>query len=150
MLVVTAAAPDPGGGRRRSGCLVGFSSQASLDPPLYAVWISAANHTHAVAGAASHLGLHFLARGEEHLARLFGEQTGDAVDKFDRCRWFEGPRGVPVLADCRAWIWGRVLRRWPTGDHTAALVEPLGGSPAAGYVQLGFQSLRSLEPGHPA
>ena len=44
MLVVTAF-----DGRERAGCLVGFSTQCSIDPPRYLVCISTANHTARVA-----------------------------------------------------------------------------------------------------
>ena len=40
VVVVTAADGDD-----RDGCLVGFHSQCSIDPPRYAVWLSRANRT---------------------------------------------------------------------------------------------------------
>ena len=46
MCVVTAAS-----GTERSGCLVGFSAQCSIEPARYAVWLSKANHTYGVARA---------------------------------------------------------------------------------------------------
>jgi flavin reductase (DIM6/NTAB) family NADH-FMN oxidoreductase RutF len=76
MIVVTASYGD-----ERAGCLVGFHSQCSIAPVRYAVWLSRANYTCRVALQASHVGIHFLSREDESLARLFGEQTGDEIDK---------------------------------------------------------------------
>jgi flavin reductase (DIM6/NTAB) family NADH-FMN oxidoreductase RutF len=54
MVIVTAAANG-----ERSGCLVGFHSQCSIEPLRWAVWISRVNHTWPVARAARVLGVHF-------------------------------------------------------------------------------------------
>ena len=43
-VVVTTAADDD-----RAGCLVTFDAPCSIEPPRYAVWLSRANHTAAVA-----------------------------------------------------------------------------------------------------
>src|SRR5438128_2042182 len=88
MFVVTCASPD---GVERSGCLVGFTSQCSIPPPRFMVWISVKNHTFEVARRATHLGVHVLpADDPAGLAELFGGETGDEVDKFERCAWHEG------------------------------------------------------------
>ena len=44
LIVVTTAAND-----QRSGCLVGFHTQCSIEPFRYAVWLSKANLTYRVA-----------------------------------------------------------------------------------------------------
>jgi flavin reductase (DIM6/NTAB) family NADH-FMN oxidoreductase RutF len=149
MLVVTAAtAEDPA---VRSGCLVGFSSQCSMQPPLYMVWISKLNHTHRVAQRALHLGVHVLGGEDRGLAELFGEETGDQIDKFTRCRWRQGPNGVPLLSDCRRWFCGRIIERQMTGDHTGFLLEPTQGlSDKRPFQPLTFQQVRDMHPGHPA
>src|SRR5580692_6874769 len=82
MVIVTAAADG-----ERSGCLVGFHTQCSIDPLHYLVCISEVNHTAKVAARAPALGVHFLAEDDRELAGLFGEQTGDGVDKFAECEW---------------------------------------------------------------
>lgn len=147
MVVVTAAADG-----ERSGCLVGFSSQASIHPPRYAVWISDKNHTHAVAALAGVLGVHLLAADDLAMASLFGEETGDEIDKFAEIAWTPGPGGVPLLDDVPDRFAGRVLRRDATGDHTLHLLEPIGEtvSVAGEFRQLGFQRAKRLDPGHEA
>jgi flavin reductase (DIM6/NTAB) family NADH-FMN oxidoreductase RutF len=144
MYVVTAAADG-----RRSGCLVGFGSQVSIDPPRVQVCVSVANHTHPVALAAGVLAVHLLDRDQHELAALFGETTGDEVDKFADCAWTEGPDGVPVLTDPPRHLVGRVLARHPLGDHTGFLLEPL--EVAGGALDpLMFSDVQDLDPGHPA
>lgn len=145
MLVVTAAADG-----ERSGCLVGFASQCSMDPPLFMVWISDKNRTVEVARRATGLVVHLLSSADGDLAELFGSHTGHEVDKFARCRWDEGPGGAPVLAGCPRWFAGRVLDRTPTGDHVAFLLAPHDGRVGDWPGQLGFQAVRHLEPGHRA
>ena len=43
MIVVTTVSGD-----QRAGCLAGFHTQCSVDPPRYAIWLSKANHTMAL------------------------------------------------------------------------------------------------------
>ena len=66
--------------------------------------------------AATHLAVHLLSREHRELARLFGSETGDRVDKFGRCDWWEGPAGLPILADAAAWFAGRVTGRFDLGE----------------------------------
>jgi flavin reductase (DIM6/NTAB) family NADH-FMN oxidoreductase RutF len=92
MLVVTVAA-----GGERAGCLVEFSTPASVDPPRFIVCLSKKNRTYRLALRASALAVHFLTRDASGLAELFGGQTGDEVDKFAHCPWSEGPEGLPIV-----------------------------------------------------
>ncbi|MGW4894769.1 flavin reductase family protein [Kitasatospora sp. NPDC004240] len=143
--VVTAAAAG-----ERSGCLVGFAGQSSIAPARFVVWISKANHTHAVALRARTMAVHLLPR-DRGLAELFGGRTGDEVDKFSAVRWEYGPGGVPLLTDVPARFVGRVLDRADWGDHTGFLLEPLYArvsGPAAGV--LSFRDVDDVEAGHPA
>lgn len=145
MFVLTAASEG-----QRSGCLVGFATQASLEPPRLLVAVSKANHTYRVARRAGALGVHFLKGDDLGLARLFGEETGDEVDKFASCDWRDGPAGVPVLENAGGWVVGSVSQRFDFGDHVGHLLEPLAARPArGGGPQLGFQAVKNLSPGHP-
>ena len=149
MVIVTAVAGDGG---ERSGCLVGFTSQASIHPPRFAVWISVENHTHGVAASADVLAVHFPTPDDMALSSVFGEETGDEVDKFAEVAWTPGPGGVPLLDAITDRFVGRVLERVPTGDHTMHLLEPLpdSASTSDAWTQLGFQRAKQLDPGHPA
>ncbi|MER7112566.1 flavin reductase family protein [Streptomyces sp. NPDC000229] len=147
MYVVTAAA-----GGERAGCLVGFASQCSIRPPRFAVWLSVANRTYRVARQATHLGVHLLHREQGELARLFGGETGDEIDKFDRVTWQPSHDGVPVLPDACAWFVGRVHSRIDGGDHMGFLLDPVDASPAATGrpTPIMFSDVTDLSPGHPA
>lgn len=144
MLVVTAAVRG-----ERAGCLVGFHTQCSIEPARFLVCISRRNHTFAVAARSEHLGVHVLEREDHALARLFGEQTGDRIDKFGRCAWRE-EQGVPILTGARAWFLGRVLDRVPFGDHVGHVLEPFAGQATGELHQLAFQQVKTMTPGHPA
>ncbi|GAA3958300.1 flavin reductase family protein [Gordonia caeni] len=147
-VVTTRSADGP------SGCLVGFATQSSIDPPLFFVGISRANHTHGVAAHADHLAVHLIAREHAELARLFGGETGDSVDKFSACRWAEGPHGLPILTDSGVWFAGRIIERIDVGDHTGHLLAPVAGevrqrdSDLSAWVSLAMGE--AIEPGHPA
>lgn len=145
MFIVTAS-----DGRERAGCLVGFATQASIDPARMMVMISKKNHTYRIASTADRLVVHFLGAGNLELARLFGEQTGDHVDKFSHCEWTSTADGLPVLHGTLGWVACRVLDRFDAGDHVGHLVEPVHGESTREGQQLGFQAVASLQPGHPA
>jgi flavin reductase (DIM6/NTAB) family NADH-FMN oxidoreductase RutF len=122
MYVVTTAAGD-----ERSGCLVGFATQASIGPARFLVAISNKNHTFRVATSATRLAVHLLSTEHREVAELFGEQTGDDIDKFSRCDWRPGPDGVPVLSAAAAWFSGQIIDRHNLGDHVGYLIAPDAG-----------------------
>jgi flavin reductase (DIM6/NTAB) family NADH-FMN oxidoreductase RutF len=95
--------------------------------------------------------VHALARENLGLARLFGEETGDNIDKFSHTEWHTGPGGRSVVLDeCPRWFAGEVVARYDPGDHLGLLVAPFAAECRGSGPQLGFQSVRDLEPGHPA
>lgn len=143
MLIITARAE---GGP--AGCLVGFSTQCSVQPSRYLVCLSDKNRTLRVASAAAVLAVHFLSADAMDLARLFGEETTDENDTFSRCRWHPGPSGVPILDDCGRWFVGRVLQRQGLGDHVGFLLEPIAAHHDEPEDGLFFQHVKDLDPGH--
>lgn len=146
MFVVTTFFDD-----ELSGCLVGFSTQVSIDPPRFLVGLSKRNRTYRVATRASHLAVHLLPRTNVDLARLFGSETGDRVDKFEHCAWHAGPEDMPILDDAEGWFVGAVLDRYDLGDHVGHLLEPVAGDAPERFQQLvTFADVRDLEPGHEA
>jgi flavin reductase (DIM6/NTAB) family NADH-FMN oxidoreductase RutF len=143
MFVVTAAAGD-----ERAGCLVGFATQASIDPPRFLVGLSDKNRTHRVALDAGVLVVHFVAADATALAELFGGETGDEVDKFARVAWRPGPGGAPVLEECERWFAGRVVERIPFGDHTGFLLEPVEAHLGGDGDEFTFHRAKRIDPGH--
>ncbi|HEX2129153.1 MAG TPA: flavin reductase family protein [Solirubrobacterales bacterium] len=145
MLIVTASDAE-----EQSGCLVGFATQASIDPPRYAVYLSDKNRTYRVAQRAEYLGVHFVPDDADDLARLFGGETGDEIDKFERVDWRPGVAGTPLLDRCGNRFVGRVLERRPAGDHVMFLLEPVDASHEHPVRPFPFHRAKRLEPGHEA
>ncbi len=146
MAIVTATSRSG----ERSGCLVGFHTQASIDPLRWAVFMSTANHTYAVALESEALGVHFPGATEHELAALFGSETGDAIDKFARCDWTAGPHGVPLLDRSPHRFVGRVVDVVDDGgDHVCFVLEPEVVDHPGRLEPLTFRAIRDVEAGHP-
>ena len=145
MFIVTAS-----GGGERAGCLIGFATQASIDPSRFLVCLSHENRTYQVAREAELLGVHFVPEEQGALAELFGGRTGDEVDKFERCAWREGPGGTPLLDACPNRFVGRVLERLDAGDHDAILLEPVAAERGTDSDEFTFHRAKRIEPGHEA
>lgn len=144
LFIVTACS-----GGERAGCLVGFASQVSIHPPRFLVGLSVKNRTYRVANAGAEvLVVHFVPEQAEDVAELFGGETGDDLDKFERCAWHAGPGGAPVLSELQDWFAGRVLERIPFGDHCGFLLEPIDGETHRSGSPLTFRRAKRIEPGH--
>jgi flavin reductase (DIM6/NTAB) family NADH-FMN oxidoreductase RutF len=134
----------------RAGCLVGFGSRCSIDPPRFAVWLSKVNRTYRVAVGAATLVVHVLREGDDDLAELFGGETGDEVDKFAGIAWEPGPDGCPVITRLD-WFAGAIHDRVDTGDHVAFVLAPFGGRCARPSEDpLPAAAVDDIEAGHPA
>ncbi|PSK67627.1 FMN reductase (NADH) RutF [Micromonospora sp. MH33] len=147
MFVVTTVDPQTG---ERAGCLVGFASQCSIEPDRFVVWLSQNNHTYRVAMHTDLLAVHGLAADQRDLAELFGTQTGDKVDKFERCTWQPGPSGIPIIDNCPRRFVGRILDRAAWGNHTGFLLEPLSASGEPDPSPLMLPAVAHLRAGHEA
>jgi flavin reductase (DIM6/NTAB) family NADH-FMN oxidoreductase RutF len=145
MFIVTARASE-----EPLGCLVGFATQTSIDPPRFLVCLSHTNRTYRCARDTELLGVHCVPAGEAALAELFGGETGDDVDKFARAAWHDGPHGVPILEDCPNWFVGRVLWRCDAGDHDAILLEPVAAERVTGEDEFTFHRAKRIDAGHAA
>jgi flavin reductase (DIM6/NTAB) family NADH-FMN oxidoreductase RutF len=143
MVLVTVAVDG-----ERSGCLVGFHSQCSVDPVRYAVFLSKNNRTYRLAERADHLGVHFLAADQRGLAELFGGRTTDDVDKLAHVDHHLGAGGTPLVDATASRFVGRVLERLDCGDHVGFVLAPAHAEGDHGFTQLGFQDVIDIEPGH--
>jgi flavin reductase (DIM6/NTAB) family NADH-FMN oxidoreductase RutF len=133
----------------RAGCLIGFGGQVSIDPPRFLACLSDKNRTFRVASGAEHLGVHLIPADRHDLAELFGGRTGDEIDKFARCAWRQGPRGVPLLDDCPTWFVGRVHEQHRLGDHVGFLLDPVAAA-AEDEPWLARSAVSGLDAGHGA
>ena len=145
MFIVTARAQG-----EPLGCLVGFATQTSIDPPRMAVCLSHKNRTFRRGRDAPALGVHCVPAHAGALAELFGGETGDEVDKFGRCAWHDGPEGVPLLDECPNRFVGRVLWHGDAGDHDVFLLEPMAAERHTEESEFTFHRAKRIEPGHPA
>jgi flavin reductase (DIM6/NTAB) family NADH-FMN oxidoreductase RutF len=131
-----------------AGCLMGFATQCSIEPPRFLVCLSEKNRTCRVALKAEALAVHFVPFSAQGLAQLFGGQTGDEVDKFAACEWREGPHGLPILSACDNWFAGAILARHELGDHIGFLLEPVEAQSGTPFDEFTFHQARRIEPGH--
>jgi flavin reductase (DIM6/NTAB) family NADH-FMN oxidoreductase RutF len=145
MFIVTARADD-----EPLGCLVGFATQMSIDPPRFLIGLSHTNRTFRRGGDSQTFAVHAVPEHAAALAELFGGETADEVDKFGRCAWHEGPDGVPILDDCANWFVGRVVWRQDAGDHDAFLLEPVAAQHGSGEDAFSFHRAKRIAPGHEA
>ena len=139
-------------GEERSGCLIGFATQVSIDPARFLACVSRVNHTFNPAMRAEHVAVHVAPPPDDDpdgLAHLFGEETGDEIDKFARCRWEEGPEGQPVLAGAPGWFVGHVIARHDFGDHVGLVLDPVAVEGTA-HDALTLDDAKHLDAGHPA
>jgi len=96
-------------GGERAGCLVGFGTQCSINPPRFLVCLSDKNHTFRWREDAELLVVHPLP--ERRLVGLgCSGRRRDTVDKFEALL-VDGGRGTPVFGRLRNWFAGRILER---------------------------------------
>lgn len=145
MFIATVAA-----GGERAGCLIGFATQCSIHPPRFLAGISDKNHTYRVAQGAAAMGIHLVPEGATELVELFGGETGDELDKFERSAWRPGPEGVPLLDDCPNRFVGRILERVDFGDHTGMVLAPVFAEFEGPADLLRFHRAKRIAPGHEA
>ncbi len=87
MVIATVSSIDG----EAAGCLVGFHTRCSVEPARYLVCLSTRNRTFEVASEVDTMVVHHVDAGDVDLARWFGEETGDEVDKFAGVAWSRGP-----------------------------------------------------------
>ena len=143
LVIATAAA-----GGEADGCLVGFATQASIEPRRFLVCLSKANRTYEIAARAEAIAVNALGRSQGTLAELFGGETADETDKLARCRWRPGPDGSPILDDAPAWFAGTIESTADAGDHVAFVLEPIAAELRRDFAPFPTSLGLEIEPGH--
>lgn len=144
--LLTVRTPD----EEMSGCLAGFVTQCSIEPPNFVACISRVNHTLGVAVRSAAMGLHLLGEDQLDMARLFGEETGDEIDKFAEVDWHLGATGAPLLVEVSLALEGTILGHSAVGDHEAFLLRAVRAVDGPGRGLLTHRNSPRLHPGHPA
>jgi flavin reductase (DIM6/NTAB) family NADH-FMN oxidoreductase RutF len=106
---------------------IGFTATSvasvSAEPPLVSFNISRTASSWPAVSRARYVGVHVLGAHQEVLAQRFA-RSGE--DRFaEPTRWTPGPRRVPVLDDCPAWLVAAVEQRVPAGDHLIVVARVL-------------------------
>lgn len=144
LIVVTTSAQG-----ERAGCLVGFHSQASIDPEHYCFWLSKANHTYRVALRSDHFAVHFLTTADRELARHFGALSGSETDKFSGLDSIASDHDVPLLADLpNRLLVERVAMLDDGGDHVCLTARVIAIEFGQSFTPLRPSQLGDLKPGH--
>jgi flavin reductase (DIM6/NTAB) family NADH-FMN oxidoreductase RutF len=131
-----------------SGCLVGFATQTSAQPPSFMVGMPLASHTAEVARRSDYLAVHVLPRRQHVLAELFGGQSVEQTDAFAHCSWRGGPMGMPILDDAAAWFVAKTVSRSEVADHVVYLLDPIAAwAPESSEELLYLSDIDDFEPG---
>ena len=130
---LAGSSPSAASARRISSCASRRRTTRSMSPSALRGW-----------------GCTCWAMDQADLARLFGEETGDLVDKFAAVDWRLGSTGAPLLVDTAVSMEGEILGHFSVGDHEAFFMRAVrsvaGGRPGI----LTYRGIPPLEPGHPA
>ena len=144
LIVVTTSAQG-----ERAGCLVGFHSQASIDPEHYCLWLSKANHTYRVALRSERFAVHFLTDVDRESARHFGSLSGMETDKFAGLDFTVTEDGVPLLTALpNRLIVERIAMLDDGGDHVCLTARVASVEVAGVFTALRQSQLGDLTPGH--
>jgi len=119
VLVTTAAHGE------RGGCVVTFHTQCGVDPVRYAVWIPKRDRTYDVSLAATHIAVHLLDDGCQAIEELFTVGADSVPEPFERCEWYPGPGGVPLLTTCPNYLLLERISRWDGDGAYACLIGDL-------------------------
>ena len=138
-------------GDSRDGCLIGFHTQAGIDPLRVCLWFSRANKTYGTMLKSPYVGIHFPTTDDYDLAALFGGTSGDTADKFAECALDPNSTDVPLLTRCPNRIIARKLLVLDDGaDHVCVITEPIQSQSTGPFVPLRVSDLRAVTPGHEA
>jgi flavin reductase (DIM6/NTAB) family NADH-FMN oxidoreductase RutF len=95
----------------------------SWDPPLIAVAVGRAKHTHQAIVRSSAYAVNLLRKEQTDVARVFGTKSGRDADKFAGLAWRHGGTGSPLLEGTAGYLDCRVVQRHEVGDHSLFIGE---------------------------
>jgi len=108
-----------------AGVTANAVSSLSLEPPLALVCFDLSSRTLHAVRESERFCINVLAAGQEHISRLFATKKSHG-EKFGEIG-YRLERGVPVIADCLAWLVCGLDSEFRRGDHVVAIGHVLGG-----------------------
>ena len=145
MFIVTANA-----GGEPLGCLVGFTTQASIDPPRFIACLSHRNRTYRLGKDARALGVHAVPADAERPRRSSSAARPPTRRTSSRARrGTKGPRASRSSSAARTGSSAASWRATDAGDHDAFLLEPIAGS-STEEDEFTFHRAKRIDPGHEA
>jgi flavin reductase (DIM6/NTAB) family NADH-FMN oxidoreductase RutF len=123
----------------------------SAQPPRVSFNVAHGSSSWPAISLARYVGIHLLGADQSDLAARFARS---GADRFAAPTvWAPGPRRIPLLDGCVAWMVGAVEERLPVGDHSIVVVKVLhlGGRADVGepllYHDGTFRELAGAEGG---
>lgn len=110
-------------GDRLHGMTANAVSSLSLDPVLVLVCVEKTTYAHEVITASGVFAVNILGEHQEALSRVFAQKSEPEVGSLRGQPYRLGETGVPILADCLAFIECRVKSVLDGGDHAIFLGE---------------------------
>jgi flavin reductase (DIM6/NTAB) family NADH-FMN oxidoreductase RutF len=122
--IITAAA-----GGRRGGLTATAVSIASLDPrqPMLLVGITPSHYTAELIDTSKAFGAHLLRPDQAGVAWNFADGSGRDRDKLAGIATSTSEQGVPILADCRAWLECQCFDRFTAADRILFWADVIAG-----------------------
>ena len=136
--VVTTRGPDG----ELAGVTINAVTSLSLTPPLFLICLDHKSNTLGAVLSSGKFALHFLARGQTEVSKVFASKS---ADKFAEVDHMIGQNGSPIIAGVLAAAECSLAEICPGGDHTIVIgqVEKVhinGGEPLL-YHRGGYAAL---------
>ena len=101
-----------------NGMTAAWATQVSFKPPMIAVAIASARHTHGLIKKSGYFCLNALPVDAMDMAKHFGFKSGRKTDKFKGIKFTNASKGSPVLEDAYAYVELELEDSFEAGDHT--------------------------------
>ncbi|HOM72757.1 MAG TPA: flavin reductase family protein [Armatimonadota bacterium] len=123
-------------GERANGLTCAWVTRVSMEPALVAVAVGKPRYTHDFIKEGGAFAVSVLSENQVEIGRYFGTVSGKDEDKFAKYSHFTKTTGVPIIADCAAWVDCKLIHSYDAGDHTIFVGEVVdaGTSDAAPLV----------------
>lgn len=116
-----------GDGVHRNAFTAAWITQVSFDPILIALSVNPGHVSYPMMLASRAFTVSILGIRQLEVARHFGTQSGDDVDKLAGQPWTTSVTGIPFLTNAVGYLVCQVTAEHPAGDHRLVLARVIGG-----------------------